>query len=76
MGRIGFSFNRYGTPISQQVCDSCGTHFTICPPAGEDWGGCQAEGCASYDEKRDMDKLFDESPWKIKREAHDSLGHK
>lgn len=66
---VGLSQNDCGTPVSVHVCESCGNSFTVCPPTGDNWGGCQAEGCSSYDVKRDIDRLFDESPWRIKREG-------
>ena len=65
---VGLSQNAYGTPVSVHVCDTCGGSFTVCPPAGSNWGGCQAESCRSYDKKRDVDRLFDEFPWQVKRE--------
>lgn len=56
--KTGESTNEYGTPISTHVCEDCGAEFTVCPPAGEDWGGCLAETCISYDPKRDGDILM------------------
>ena len=47
--------NEHGTPISVHKCSDCGEEFTVCPPAGEDWGGCMADTCISYDPKRDGD---------------------
>lgn len=50
--------NEHGTPISVHQCSDCGEEFTVCPPAGEDWGGCMADTCISYDPKRDLDIKF------------------
>lgn len=50
--------NEYGMPISVHVCEDCGEEFTVCPPGGEDWGGCLADTCISYDPKRDGDILM------------------
>lgn len=62
--------NDYGTPVSEHRCDACGTVFTVCPAkAGADgdaeWGGCcLGDGCPSYDERRDIDKVWDAvQPW-------------
>jgi hypothetical protein len=58
------SKNAYGTPIDCYICETCGDPFTLCP-ANEDrscddqWTGCMATICASYDPARDADKLFD-----------------
>lgn len=54
---VGLSKNEYGTDVSVHVCSDCGNRFTVCPPAGEDWGGCLAETCASYDINRDVGAL-------------------
>lgn len=57
--------NEYGTPVDAYQCDACGEHFTVCP-ANDDrsrddqWTGCMAIECASYDPARDADKLFDD----------------
>jgi hypothetical protein len=67
--KIGTRMNDYGTLVSLHRCGSCGSEFTVCPPVpdGQEWGGCQAEGCASYDKRRDADRLFDSEPWRIER---------
>jgi len=59
------TFNEHGTPVSLFQCESCATTFTVCPAVPEDrrdqWTGCMADGCATYDEARDgewMDPLF------------------
>jgi len=50
--------NEYGTPVSIHVCSSCGDEFTVCPPAGPNFGeGCLAPLCPSYIE-RDVDYLL------------------
>ena len=62
--RISETTNEYGTPVVEYRCETCGDLFTICPappPENDDqWTGCQAPECASYDESRDVDKWFDE----------------
>jgi hypothetical protein len=47
--------NTYGTGVSKHVCETCGSDFTVCPPATnpENWRNCMADGCASYDPSRD-----------------------
>lgn len=62
--------NEYGTTISVYRCEDCGCEFTICPPAGENWGGCLAESCPSYDIDRDMDRLFERGDPRIRRVAN------
>ena len=56
--------NEHGTPVVEYRCETCGETFTICPApkASEDdqWTGCMATTCASYDPARDADKLFDD----------------
>ena len=67
--KIGQGINKYGTHISLHICGDCGSRFTVCPPADDDWGGCQAEGCASYDIARDADRLFDNNDARLTRET-------
>jgi len=56
--------NEYGAAVDRYKCETCGDVFTVCP-AHEDrscddqWAGCLAETCGSYDPSRDADKLFD-----------------
>jgi hypothetical protein len=51
--------NEYGTPVSIHVCSACGDEFTVCPPAGPNYGdGCMAPLCPSYDIERDVDYLL------------------
>jgi len=59
--------NEQGTPISVHKCSDCAEEFTVCPPAGEDWGGCLAPECKSYDQSRDADGLFGGSTGRIVR---------
>lgn len=66
--KIGEAVNLHGVPTSIHVCDSCGSQFTVCPAAGDDWGGCMSEKCSSYDEDRDADKLFDNNDPRIQRD--------
>lgn len=57
--------NEFGTPVDAYQCETCGERFTVCP-ANEDrscddqWTGCLATSCESYDPARDADKLFDD----------------
>lgn len=61
--------NEFGTPVSVHTCEACGRMFTVCPPADpETWGtGCLAEGCPSYDLRRDIDLFWDDPTIKIVR---------
>ena len=56
---VGYDVNDYGTRVSVHECGECGDRFTVCPAVRDDFGGCQDEGCASYDPDRDVDSLFD-----------------
>lgn len=62
--RLRATTNEYGTPVAEYRCEACGELFTVCPmPAADEddqWTGCTAPECASYDESRDVDKWFDE----------------
>lgn len=55
--------NQYGTPVDVYRCETCQGEFTVCP-AHEDrsrddqWRGCLAEACGSYDPARDADRFF------------------
>lgn len=55
--------NEYGTRVLLRHCKTCGRRFTVCPLPSPDrldgWENCLDVGCASYDETRDADKLFD-----------------
>jgi hypothetical protein len=63
--------NEYGTPVSMHVCSACGDEFTVCPPAGPDFGtGCLAPLCPSYDIERDVDYLL-AAGQRIVREEND-----
>lgn len=61
--KIRDDFNEFGTPITVHLCEFCGNEFTVCPPVLDEkldqWRGCLAVECPSYDPKRDIDKLFD-----------------
>ncbi len=78
-GRIGVTLNKYGTPTSLHVCDTCGLLFTVCPPAtNREWRtSCLAEECESYDVTRDVDLMFEIEPWRIERDTPpgDTNGH-
>jgi len=67
--KIGETVNEYGTPVSQHFCEDCQTEFTVCPPAGDDWGGCLSEECDSYDIHRDIDLVWGRDDVKIVKEA-------
>lgn len=59
--KTGETMNEHGTPVSSHICPDCGDEFTVCPAVSddrEDWGGCLARECKSYDPKRDIDVLF------------------
>lgn len=60
--RTGYGVNEYGTPVSIHTCLTCGTEFTICPAHEYAWGfgGCQMLPCASYDIRRDVDRVWDD----------------
>lgn len=62
---LNVSRNEFGTPIDVYQCEHCGDKFSICPAnddrtKDEDWAGCLARSCASYDPSRDADLLFDD----------------
>lgn len=67
--KIGTCMNEYGALVSLHRCPGCGCEFTVCPPVpdGQDWGGCQAETCSTYDKNRDVDRLIDREPWLIEQ---------
>lgn len=70
--KIGMSKNEYGTPVSVHICDTCGVEFTVCPAADDNkkgWENCLIPECDSYDEKRDIDKWFDDKG-KLKEGRH------
>lgn len=62
--RLRETTNEYGTPVVEYRCESCGETFTVCPapePEKDDqWTGCMATTCASYDGSRDAMKWLDE----------------
>lgn len=64
MMKIGDSFNKYGTPITTFLCEVCNSRFSVCPAIPdnglEQWKGCLARNCKSYDPVRDIDKMFDD----------------
>ena len=63
---LGARKNDYGNPVDAFRCETCGGEFTVCPPLPADrsrddeWTGCMAEQCRSYDPARDANKFFDE----------------
>jgi len=57
--------NEYGTAVDAYRCETCGDPFTICPAnpdrsRDDEWTGCMATFCASYDPARDADRFFDD----------------
>lgn len=64
--------NEYGTRVYVNRCRDCGAEFTVCPIPDntEDWQHCMSEDCASYDETRDGDKLFEQG--RVKRDDDDA----
>jgi len=68
---LGFSTNEYGKTVSVHRCEFCGEEFTVIPPIpvekSDDWKGCMAPECDSYDFARDADVLFDMGLVKTKR---------
>lgn len=54
--------NKYGTPITVFRCEYCGVEFTVVPAIPDinldNWRGCMAPECESYDESRDGDKML------------------
>ena len=67
--RLREDVNEHGTPISVHRCHSCGAEFTVCPPADENWGGCQSLDCESYELSRDADILFEEGRVRFERKT-------
>jgi hypothetical protein len=63
--------NEHGTPITVFQCEVCGAEFSVCPAVLDEhldnWRGCLAPSCASYDESRDADKMFEEGNVKFVR---------
>jgi len=43
---------------SDHICPDCGQRFTVTPAASDDWGGCLAPDCKSYDPSRDLSDRF------------------
>ena len=60
MARIGESTIEYGTKVTVHICDTCGRQFTICPVDTEGFFGsdCLAVDCPSYDDRRDISKVW------------------
>lgn len=64
MTRLRQTTNGYGTSVVEYRCETCGETFMVCPAPSleedEQWTGCQARTCGSYDPARDADRLFDD----------------
>lgn len=62
MAKLRDDVNEYGTPITVFVCEYCNREFSCCPAIPDDrldnWRGCLATDCISYDPERDADKFF------------------
>lgn len=58
-------YNKYSTPVTLLKCESCKHVFTVCLAVEEsnldNWRGCLGVGCESYDESRDIDKVWGEA---------------
>lgn len=57
-------------PLFFLHCVGCGMTWTgdDCPPASPTFGdGCLAEGCPSYDIRRDVDLFWDDPTIRIER---------
>ena len=56
--------NEFGVKVSVFQCEECGREFTVCPAVPDinldNWTGCTAPDCPSYDESRDVDKLLED----------------
>ena len=56
--------NEHGTPVTVFLCEYCEREFTVCPAVPDinldNWQGCTAPDCSSYDEERDIDKQIEE----------------
>lgn len=67
--RVRYDVNEFCTPVSVHICEFCGVEFTVTPAVkpenDDDWRGCMAPECPSYDPERDADKLFDEGKVKF-----------
>ena len=59
---LKMTINEYGTSVSEYLCETCFTTFTVCPaqPDDKQWENCLGPDCPSYDGKRDADKYFDQ----------------
>lgn len=65
---ISYALNEYGTPVSCHTCDTCDKFFTVCSAREPDdtaYLSCLGVECASYDPKRDADRMFEEG--KVRR---------
>jgi len=61
--KTGETLNERGTVVSKHICDTCGSHFTVCPKIEDgdpDMSNCLSDVCDSYNSARDVDKLFGE----------------
>lgn len=67
--------NDYGRQVSQFLCDSCGREFTVCPSMRPDqhdqWTGCLADECPSYDIGRDVDMIIAFGDGELHLESND-----
>lgn len=60
--RLRTTKNEWGTAVAHFRCATCGEEFSITPAPETDkgWTDCGARECASYDERRDVSKWFEE----------------
>ena len=60
--KTGNKKNEYGVAVSVHVCEYCGSEFTVTPAVSDDslenWRGCLAPDCESYDPARDVDAML------------------
>lgn len=62
--KIRDDVNEHGTPLTVFRCEFCDKEFSVIPAVPDinldNWKGCTAPDCESYDEKRDVDKMIEE----------------
>ena len=52
--KTGEFTNEYGVRVTEHICDTCGTLFSLCPGV-DDWPDCLGIDCDSYDPDREVD---------------------
>lgn len=60
---LRLTVNDFGTGVSEHLCETCMTTFTLCPalppPRDVNFKSCLGTWCNSYDPNRDADKFFE-----------------